>query len=88
MKRAGPAVIAIACAMCACGGEDGAQTAAAEEKVVHVYNWIDYVGPTTIADFEARTGIKVVYDTYDANEILETKMLTGRYSGPDYFTLD
>lgn len=59
----------------ACGG-------AREEKVVHVYNWVDYIGPTTIADFEAKTGIKVAYDTYDSNEILETKMLTGR-SGYD-----
>ena len=68
----------------ACGSGDDAATgeAAVEDKVVHVYNWIDYVGPTTIADFEARTGIRVVYDTYDANEILETKMLTGR-SGYD-----
>lgn len=66
-----------------CGGGDGAPAApAGEDKVVHVYNWVDYVGPTTIADFEARTGIRVVYDTYDANEILETKMLTGR-SGYD-----
>ncbi len=55
---------------------------AAEEKVLHVYNWIDYIGPTTIADFQARTGIRVVYDTYDSNELLETKMLTGR-SGYD-----
>lgn len=70
--------------LAACGGAGAPQDAApaAEEKVVHVYNWIDYVGPTTIADFEARTGIRVVYDTYDANEVLETKMLTGR-SGYD-----
>ena len=69
--------------LAACGGAgDAPSSPAAEEKVVHVYNWVDYVGPTTIADFEARTGIRVVYDTYDANEILETKMLTGR-SGYD-----
>jgi len=68
----------------ACGGTGAPPpaTPAAEEKVVNVYNWVDYVGPTTIADFEARTGIRVVYDTYDANEVLETKMLTGR-SGYD-----
>jgi len=72
------------CLLAACGGPGAPQDEApgAEEKVVHVYNWIDYVGPTTIADFEARTGIKVVYDTYDANEVLETRMLTGR-SGYD-----
>lgn len=64
-------------ALVACGSGSGR-----EGDIVNVYNWVDYVGPTTIADFEARTGIKVVYDTYDANEILETKMLTGR-SGYD-----
>jgi putrescine transport system substrate-binding protein len=70
--------------LAACGGGDApsATAPAAEEKVLNVYNWVDYVGPTTIEDFEARTGIRVVYDTYDANEILETKMLTGR-SGYD-----
>ncbi len=71
--------------LAACGGgsDVASDTAnAPEEKVLHVYNWIDYIGPTTIADFEAKTGIKVVYDTYDANEVLETKMLTGR-SGYD-----
>ncbi len=53
-----------------------------EEKILHVYNWTDYIAPTTIADFEARTGIEVTYDTYESNEVLETKMLTGR-SGYD-----
>ena len=65
----------------ACGGrEEGAagQGPASEEKVLHVYNWADYIGATTIADFEAKTGIKVTYDTYDSNEVLETKLLTGR----------
>ena len=68
----------------ACGGGHDATTgdASGESRVVHVYNWVDYVGPRTLADFEAKTGIRVVYDTYDANEVLETKMLTGR-SGYD-----
>lgn len=64
----------------ACGGREenaAGQGQASEEKVLHVYNWTDYIGKTTIADFEARTGIKVTYDTYDSNEILETKLLTG-----------
>ncbi len=80
-----PPIVAAFWLLAACGGGDGAgpsPTTSGEEKVVHVYNWIDYVAPTTIADFEAKTGIRVVYDTYDANEILETKMLTGR-SGYD-----
>jgi putrescine transport system substrate-binding protein len=56
--------------------------AGADERIVNVYNWNDYIGKSTIADFEAKTGIKVVYDTYDSNEILETKLLTG-HSGYD-----
>jgi putrescine transport system substrate-binding protein len=50
---------------------------AAEEKVLHVYNWSDYVAEDTIAKFEAASGIKVVYDVYDSNEILEAKLMTG-----------
>lgn len=53
-----------------------------DEKVLHVYNWVDYIGETTIADFEAETGIKVVYDTYDASETVDTKLMTGN-SGYD-----
>ena len=73
---------AAAAALAACGGSGDPATATEERKILHVYNWTDYIGDTTIADFEARTGIKVSYDTYDSNEILETKMLTGR-SGYD-----
>ena len=66
--------------LAACGdGKEGAADdgAGGEEKILHVYNWTDYIGRTTIADFEAKTGIQVVYDTYDSNELLETKLLTG-----------
>ena len=49
-----------------------------EDKVLNVYNWVDYIGKSTLADFEAKTGIKVTYDVYDSNEVLETKLLTGR----------
>lgn len=51
--------------------------AKAEDKVVHVYNWSDYVAEDTIANFTAETGINVVYDVYDTNEILEAKLMTG-----------
>ena len=50
---------------------------ASEEKVVNVYNWSDYIAEDTIAKFEAETGIKVVYDVFDSNEVVETKMLSG-----------
>ena len=48
-----------------------------EEPIVNVYNWADYIGPTTIADFEAETGIRVNYDTYDSSEIVEAKLFAG-----------
>lgn len=51
--------------------------ALAEDKVVNVYNWSDYIDPTILEDFTKETGIKVVYDTFDSNEILETKLLAG-----------
>jgi putrescine transport system substrate-binding protein len=54
----------------------------AQERTVNVYNWSDYVDPKVLEDFTKETGIKVVYDTYDNNEIVETKLLAGR-SGYD-----
>ncbi|MYM63903.1 polyamine ABC transporter substrate-binding protein [Pseudomaricurvus sp. HS19] len=56
--------------------------AVAEAPVLHLYNWSDYFAPETIEEFEKKTGIKVQYDTYDSNEVLETKLLTGN-SGYD-----
>jgi len=47
------------------------------EKVVNVYNWSDYIDPTVINDFQTEYGIKVNYDVFDSNEVLETKLLTG-----------
>lgn len=45
---------------------------------VHIYNWSDYIGETTLVDFEKATGIKPVYDVFDSNETLEGKLLAGR----------
>lgn len=59
-----------------------AQPVAAEEKTLNVYNWSDYIAPDTVARFTEATGIKVNYDVYDSNEILETKLLAGQ-SGYD-----
>ena len=53
-----------------------------QERVVNVYNWSDYVDPKVLEDFTRETGIKVRYDTFDANETLETKLLAGK-SGYD-----
>jgi putrescine transport system substrate-binding protein len=55
----------------------GAGTAGEEDKVLNVYNWSDYVEPTVLEEFTRQTGIKVNYDVFDANEVLETKLLTG-----------
>jgi putrescine transport system substrate-binding protein len=49
----------------------------AQAKKVNVYNWSDYIGETTIADFEKETGIGVVYDLYASNEEMQAKMLAG-----------
>ncbi|WP_158891784.1 MULTISPECIES: polyamine ABC transporter substrate-binding protein [unclassified Pseudomonas] len=59
-----------------------AGNASADPKVLHVYNWNDYIAEDTIANFEKESGIKVVYDVYDSNETLEAKLLAGR-SGYD-----
>jgi len=54
-----------------------AGVATAQEKVVNVYNWSDYIDNSILEDFTKETGIKVVYDVFDANEMLETKLLAG-----------
>jgi putrescine transport system substrate-binding protein len=56
--------------------------ASAQEKVVNVYNWTDYIDPYAIARFERETGIHVHYDVYDSLETLEGKLLAG-HSGYD-----
>ena len=55
---------------------------AQNERVVNVYNWSDYIDAKVLEDFTKETGIKVQYDTFDANETLETKLLAGK-SGYD-----
>jgi putrescine transport system substrate-binding protein len=56
--------------------------AAQSGRVVNVYNWSDYIDPEVLEDFTKDTGIKIQYDTFDANETLETKLLAGK-SGYD-----
>jgi putrescine transport system substrate-binding protein len=50
---------------------------AAKDRVLHIYNWSDYIAEETIPAFEKETGIKVVYDVFDSNEVLEAKLLAG-----------
>lgn len=52
-----------------------AATAYADE--VRVYNWSDYIDEDLLAKFEEETGIDLIYDVFDSNEVLETKMLAG-----------
>ncbi|MBP7704458.1 MAG: polyamine ABC transporter substrate-binding protein [Caulobacter sp.] len=58
-----------ALALAGCGGP--------KEQTLHIYNWSDYIDPELLEQFTKETGIKVVYDTFDSNEMLETKVLTG-----------
>jgi len=56
--------------------------ALASAQQVNVYNWAEYTAPDTLSGFEKATGIKVRYDVYDSNDVLQAKLLTGR-SGYD-----
>jgi putrescine transport system substrate-binding protein len=77
LRRAMAGVVALGLALCAPGA-----AAAQGERVVNFYNWSDYIDPTVLEAFTKETGIKVRYDTFDANETLETKLLAGN-SGYD-----
>lgn len=63
--------------------------AAQEEggNTLRLFNWADYIGENTLADFEKATGIRVIYDTFDAYETVQAKLLTGR-SGYDLVMLN
>ncbi len=52
-------------------------TPAAAEGELNIYNWSDYIAEDTIKKFEEKTGIKVTYDVFDSNEVLEAKLLAG-----------
>jgi putrescine transport system substrate-binding protein len=58
----------------------GASSVAAgdAEKVLNIYNWSDYIDPTVVPAFEKEFGIKVNYDVFDSNEVVETKLLSGK----------
>jgi putrescine transport system substrate-binding protein len=68
-----------------CGKEEPAAPSAAGEaappaqtaKELNVYNWSDYISDDAIANFEKETGIKVTYDVFDSNEVLEAKLVAG-----------
>ncbi|NWL78553.1 spermidine/putrescine ABC transporter substrate-binding protein PotF [Pseudomonas taiwanensis] len=58
-----------------------------DSNTLRLYNWSDYMGEHTLAEFEKATGIKVVYDTFDSYETVQGKLLPGR-SGYDLVVLN
>ena len=56
--------------------------AQAQQRSVNFYNWSNYMAPGVLEEFTKETGIKVTYDTFDANETVETRLLAGK-SGYD-----
>jgi len=79
-----PAIAIVATLIAGCSRDEGpraektpaaAPTPAA--RVVHVYNWADYIDPALVDEFEQSSGIKVVLDVFDTQDMLETKLLTG-----------
>ena len=59
-----------------------ASGAPAQHGQINFYNWSDYIDPAVLQDFTRETGIEVIYDTFDSNDLLETKLLAGK-SGYD-----
>lgn len=80
IKPLGKTLLATACSM-ALGtlalSSMAFSTLAQAQGTVNVYNWSDYIAEDTIANFEKETGIKVTYDVFDSNEVLEAKLLSG-----------
>jgi putrescine transport system substrate-binding protein len=86
VRRRTALTLAAAALLAACGQQPVPPSAAASptagattdtDKVVNVYNWSDYIDPTIVPAFEKEYGIKVNYDVFDSNEVLETKLLAG-----------
>jgi len=76
-EKAAPPAAETATAAAPATSTPAAATAAAEEPILNIYNWSDYIAEDTIANFEKETGIKVRYDVFDSNEVLEAKLLAG-----------
>ena len=65
------------CVLAACGGKGGDAAQEDTAKTLNVYNWSDYIAEDTIPNFEKETGVKVTYDVFDSDEMVETKLLAG-----------
>jgi len=77
MKLKTLTVMLAAAVLAACGGKDGATADDASSKALNVYNWSDYIAEDTIPNFEQQSGVKVTYDVFDSDEMVETKLLAG-----------
>ncbi|HVN45138.1 MAG TPA: extracellular solute-binding protein [Steroidobacteraceae bacterium] len=77
LRTPGAALAALLAGLLGACGSGSGNVPGAPERELRIYNWADYIGKDTIANFEARTGIRVIYDTYDADETLEAKMMAG-----------
>ena len=82
MNKSVWSLVLSAVALAACGKKEeapapAAAAPAAEEKVLNVYNWPDYIAQDMVANFEKETGIKVNYQTFENNEALHTKLVAG-----------
>ena len=77
MKLKTLTVMLAAAVLAACGGKDGQATADVPSKTLNVYNWSDYIAEDTIPNFEQQSGVKVTYDVFDSDEMVETKLLAG-----------
>jgi putrescine transport system substrate-binding protein len=75
-------LMCLALASCGRSGSPSQPSAAAEEKIVNIYNWYDYIKPEVLQKFQAQYGVQVRYNTFDSNNTLEAKLLAG-HSGYD-----
>jgi putrescine transport system substrate-binding protein len=83
-RWAGVLCLGVLLAVAGCTRHGPASTAGARpgdrdpEPVLNIYNWSDYLDPSVLPAFEKEYGIHVNYDVFDSNEVLETKLLSGR----------
>jgi putrescine transport system substrate-binding protein len=87
MRKLWLIVCVAAAGLVACGKKEEAAVSAsatasapaapAEEKVLNIYNWPDYIAADMVANFEKETGIKVNYQTFESNEALQAKLVVG-----------
>jgi putrescine transport system substrate-binding protein len=75
-------ILCLMLAACSRSAGPAQSQAAAEEKVLNVYNWYDYIKPEVLRKFEARYGVQVHYNVFDSNNTMEAKLLAG-HSGYD-----